>query len=243
MKNKATQQGAFSTARSRRWLLATCLSIATQASAFAQTPARSGASIAQQGIAPSVPACASCHGASGEGNTAAGFPRLAGLPSGYLQEQLADFAAGTRQQTVMSTIAKALPMDARESVAKYFASLPAPSGANGAQKPVQANPTGERLALIGNWKEGVPACVSCHGDAGSGVGEQFPALAGQPAAYLRAQLVAWKHGARSPGPLGLMSTIAGKLSDSEADAAADYFASLPAAAHASASPPAQGAAR
>ncbi len=40
-------------------------------------------------------ACVTCHGARGEGN---GFdaPRLAGLPAGYLQKQLEDYAAGLR---------------------------------------------------------------------------------------------------------------------------------------------------
>lgn len=234
-----------------RWLLAAFASIAAQGSAFAQAsapavaPALAGAAIAHQGIPPAVPACASCHGASGEGNASAGFPRLAGLPSRYLEEQLADFAAGTRQQAVMSAIAKALPANARASVAQYFASLPVPAEANAAPAPAQttvASTIGAQLALNGNWNEGVPACVSCHGDAGSGVGDRFPAIAGQPAAYLHAQLVAWKNGTRSTGPLGLMSTVARKLTDNEADAAAGYFAALPASASRVARP-AEGTAR
>ena len=40
-------------------------------------------------------ACVTCHGARGEGN---GFdaPRLAGLPAGYLQKQMEDYATGLR---------------------------------------------------------------------------------------------------------------------------------------------------
>jgi cytochrome c553 len=146
------------------------------------------------------------------------------LPADYLTEQLADFANGTRQQPAMAAIAKALPIDARVSVATYFASLPAPTTA--VQHP-STNPIGEELALHGNWNEDVPACVACHGDQGSGVGNRFPPLAGQPVTYLRAQLDAWKNGKRPPGPLGLMSDVARRLGDQEVDAVSTYFASLP----------------
>ena len=41
-------------------------------------------------------ACASCHGAKGEGKADLGFPALAGLPEAYILKQLRDFRAGTR---------------------------------------------------------------------------------------------------------------------------------------------------
>jgi cytochrome c553 len=206
----------------------------------AQTPA-SGEAIAHTGLPPSVPACMACHGAAGEGNAQSGFPRLAGLSAAYLASQLNDFASGARQQPVMAPIAKGMTPDARASVAAYFAALPAPAAASPqTQKP---DAIGEQLALHGNWKNGVPACVSCHGDQGSGVGDAFPAIAGQPAAYIKTQLAAWKAGTRAPGPLGLMSAIAKRLSDTEADAAATYFASLPATAQPAPETVKQGAAR
>ena len=187
-----------------------------------------GESIAHTGVPPSVPACIACHGAMGEGNAQSGFPRLAGLSSGYLATQLADFASGARQNAVMAPIAKAMQPDARTSVSEYFASLPAPSVSS---QPAQlADALGKEIALHGIWKNDVPACVACHGEQGSGVGDVFPALSGQPAAYIKAQLSAWKAGTRTAGPLGLMGDIARRLSDNEADAVAAYFASLPAAA-------------
>lgn len=185
-----------------------------------------GESIAHAGVPPSVPPCIACHGAMGEGNVQSGFPRLAGLSSGYLVTQLADFASGARQNPVMAPIAKAMQPDVRTSVSEYFASLPAPSASS---PPAQADALGKEIALHGNWKNDVPACVSCHGDQGSGVGAVFPALSGQPAVYIKAQLSAWKAGTRAAGPLGLMGDIARRLSDNEADAVAAYFASLPAA--------------
>ena len=76
----------------------------------------------------------------------------------------------------------------------------------------------------------MPACAQCHGPGGTGVGEDFPPLAGQPAAYLAEQLRAWQSGGRHPGPLGLMETIARKLSAADIQAVSDYYAGLAGAA-------------
>jgi cytochrome c553 len=59
------------------------------------------------------------------------------------------------------------------------------------------------------------------------VGPDFPALTGQSALYLSNQLTAWKTGTRPPGPMGLMTVVAKKLSDAEVSAVAEHFASLP----------------
>lgn len=67
-------------------------------------------------------------------------------------------------------------------------------------------------------------CTACHGSAGQGQPEAgYPRLAGQPAAYLLAQLEAFATGAR-PNPI--MESQAKALSRDEMKAAADYFASL-----------------
>ncbi|HJW54696.1 MAG TPA: c-type cytochrome [Burkholderiaceae bacterium] len=54
--------------------------------AYAQDKS-SGATIAAKGSAGAA-ACVSCHGVNGEGNAAAGFPRLAGLNATYIVSQL-----------------------------------------------------------------------------------------------------------------------------------------------------------
>ena len=69
---------------------------------------------------------------------------------------------------------------------------------------------------------------SCHGPQGIGVGTTFPRLAGQPKAYLAAQLVAFQKGSRANDPLHLMRNVASQLSTAQIDAVAAYFASLPA---------------
>lgn len=194
-----------------------------------------GASIAKNGLG-AAQACQTCHGAAGEGLAQAGFPRLASLGAPYLQRQLDAFANGTRVNAVMMPIAKALSVADREAVSAYYAALPAPTGpapappaAPAPSSAVSAPPAGigAILATRGRWTDKLPACEQCHGPGGRGVGPDFPALAGQSASYLANQLVAWKTGARPPGPMGLMAVVAKKLSDAEVSAVADHFASLP----------------
>jgi cytochrome c553 len=197
-----------------------------------------GAAIAETG-AEGVPACQTCHGPAGEGIAQSGFPRLAGLGAPYLQRQLAAFADGTRASGVMLPIAKALSVADRAAISAYYAALPAPaapaaSPPTAPYSPTAAAPTsasvGATLATRGRWADKLPACDQCHGPGGRGVGPDFPALAGQSATYLYDQLAAWKSGARPPGPLGLMAVVAKKLSEDEARAVAEHYASVPARA-------------
>lgn len=179
------------------------------------------ATLVRTGTADLAP-CASCHGAAGEGQAA--FPRLAGLDATYLARQLEDFAAGRRANALMAPIAKALAAADRQALAQYYARLPLPPASAAAGD----DPTGKRLALHGAWAKGVPACVQCHGPGGRGVGAAFPALAGQSAAYIGAQLKAFRDGMRTNDPQQLMRTPASKLTDDEIDAVARWFASQPA---------------
>lgn len=197
-----------------------------------------GAAIAKTG-AGAAPACQTCHGAAGEGIAQAGFPRLAGLGAPYMQRQLAAFADGTRVSAVMMPIARGLSVADRAEVSAYYASLPAPAAPAAALPTVSPSAPaavpasasiGATLATRGRWADNLPACEQCHGPGGRGVGPDFPPLAGQSATYLTNQLTAWKTGARPPGPLGLMAVVAKKLSEAEARAVADHYASLPAKA-------------
>jgi len=206
-----------------------------QPSAAQPGAAAGGQQIAAQGTAAGVPACASCHGARGEG--AAAFPRLAGTGQGYLREQLDAFADGSRQSAVMQPFAQKLSPQERAAVAAYYSALPPPFTA---QDPPTVAPgdRGAWLATRGRWRDQVPGCAQCHGPGGSGVGASFPPLAGLPAAYVLAQLQAFKDGTRPGGPLGLMEMVARKLGQADMEAVASYYAALGAApAQAAASAP------
>lgn len=192
-----------------------------------QAQASDGQRIYTQGAAnPAAMACSSCHGSNGLGMAAAGFPRLASLPAGYLVKQLKDFRTGARINPLMQPIAKALSDDELEAVAKSISAMPAPRYPR-IDRAQPARRAGEVLALRGAWARNVPECVTCHGPGGVGVGETFPPLAGQPAQYLGAQLKAWRQGTRKNDPNDLMGSIARALSDVEVEAVAEYFAGLP----------------
>lgn len=166
--------------------------------------------------------CASCHGAKGEGSGST--PALAGLSEGYIAKQLRDFGAGTRPNESMRYVASGLSEEEIAQVARYYANLPRAStpvvdlGGDAAR--------GAALNRFGDWKRNIPACASCHGQNGEGVGSQFPVLAGQQPEYIFNQLASWKGGYRHNSPQSLMDDIASRMSEHDMRAAAQYFGSL-----------------
>ena len=201
--------------------LLACISFAA-----GSAPAQSGEQIAKQGGAGGAPACVACHGATGQGQAAADFPRLAGLNAGYLVKQLESFDGPTRTSSLMTPVAKLLSAVDRQAVAGYYASLAA---ADEGPRPVAVASTlaaGEILAQRGDWDKGLPACAQCHGPNGLGVGAAFPQIAGQPAGYIANQLRAWQQGTRQNDPLGLMRGVSIKLTEADIGNVAAYYASL-----------------
>ncbi|WP_449371115.1 c-type cytochrome [Thiomonas sp.] len=176
---------------------------------------------------PEAASCIACHGADGMGNAAAGYPRLAGLPQQYLADQLHAFASGKRNNAIMSGMARPLSAAQITTLAAYYAKLK-PSSTKPAPMPTGAVAAeGERLALRGDWEKGIPACIRCHGPGAVGVGENFPGLVGQSAAYIEAQIKAWKDGSRSGDPLGMMHTVALRMTDAQTQAVAQWLAAQP----------------
>lgn len=192
--------------------------------AGAQAPALAqGQQIAAGGSSQGVPACVGCHGVKGEGN--ADFPRLAGAGQAYLQAQLDAFASGARKNPIMQPFAQKLSAQERVAVSAYYSQLAPPTVPQRTSAPRPSDPGGW-LATRGRWTDQLPACAQCHGTDGGGVGTQFPPLAGLSENYIAEQLKAWKTGVRPPGPLGLMPAVAGKLSDPDITAVAQYYAGL-----------------
>jgi cytochrome c553 len=81
-----------------------------------------------------VPACVACHGPTGQGNPAAGYPALRAQQSAYVVTQLQNYASGTRysgpnattatpNSTMMFTIAKRLTPAQMQAVASYVQGL------------------------------------------------------------------------------------------------------------------------
>ena len=167
--------------------------------------------------------CASCHGAAGEGN--ASTPRLSGQVSEYLLKQLVDFRSGARDNAHMAYVTKALDEGEMQALASYYAQVTLPSLV-GPRLDGDLE-RGRQIALQGDWKNNVPACVQCHGAGGEGVQPSFPVLAGQHPEYLFGQLAQWHAGARGNSPQKLMDRIVQRMTPEDMRAVADYLSTLP----------------
>lgn len=209
-----------------RWAAGLLLA-ATSLHATAQTtPAhlQAGALIAEHGNLQGAPACASCHGPQGQGQGI--YPPLAGQPAGYLQRQLQALASNQRKHPQMSGIAKALTAQEQADVAAFYASLKLPLQPVQGPLPTAKDGKGAWLAERGRWADGIPACSKCHGPGGAGVGQDFPAIAHLSEAYMNDQIKAWQQGSRDAGPLGLMGSVAQKLTPQDIADVAAYYRSL-----------------
>ncbi len=164
-------------------------------------------------------ACFTCHGLKGEGD-GKDSPRLASLDPGYLHRQIDDYANGRREHPAMRAIALRLSDRDRAKVSAFFAALPVP-----AAPATVSTAKGEALYRRGDPARGLAPCASCHGTGGEGDAAN-PPLAGQPAAYLETQLLAWRTGKRNNDPLGEMRDISRRLSSAEARAVSAYASGL-----------------
>lgn len=189
-----------------------------------KTAIEAGKRIAQQGSSSGAAACMSCHGAKGEG--AGAFPPLAGQHPGYLKRQLDHLASGTRQNPIMAPMAQALSDTKRTQVAAYYASLPLGIRPKQGPLPQARDGNGAWLAERGRWADGIAACSKCHGPGGVGVGQGFPAIGQLGASYMQDQIKAWQDGTRDAGPLGLMQSIAQKLTPQDVQDVAEYYQRL-----------------
>lgn len=219
---------------------------ASAAQASGTPSLQAGEQLATKGAA-SIVACASCHGAQGEGMAATGFPRIAGQSAYYLGKQLAAYANGARVNPVMEPIAKALNPQQIRDVSAYYATLGAsasaaagaamvPPGAAGApaargRAHGGAMPGSERARMldsVGDAARGVQACGNCHGPGGTGEPPIYPYLSGQHATYLTAAMAQWKTGGRQTDMSGQMPHIARQLADPDVAALSAYYGAMPA---------------
>lgn len=186
--------------------------------------------IIQSGNDKGALACIACHQQNGAGNSAAGFPQLAGMNADYFSKQIYDFQTLQRINPVMQPIAKGLSEAETKSLAAYFASLPSVpnpkmESANLTKNAQSKFDLGKLVAERGLWEKGIPACFACHGPAGRGVGANFPGISNQGKTYLIQQLQAWQKGNRKNDPNQLMLTVAKKLTAKEIEAVSEYLSS------------------
>ena len=171
--------------------------------------------------------CARCHGRDGAGRDNDAFPLIGGQSEAYLSDALLAYANGSRHSGMMQPAARRGTASDLAVVASHYASQRS-AATKQALDPALVT-AGERIARDGIPGEGVPACLTCHGAVPRLRNPSLPRLDGQHATYLLSQLLAWKNGGRGGGPYEhLMRAIAQRLSDDEAVAASQYFASQPA---------------
>ena len=175
--------------------------------------------------------CGACHGA--DGNSAVpSFPKLAGQGAPYLIKQMKDIKSGARPVPTMAGLLDSSSESDIADIAAYYASQTITSGV--------ANPdlvdAGQSVYRGGNTATGVAACSACHGASGKGMpAAGFPRLAGQHAAYIEAQLKAYRAAGRNDekgarrdndGDIRIMRDIAARMSDSEIKAVSSYVQGL-----------------
>lgn len=179
--------------------------------------------------------CTGCHGENGN-SAVPTFPKLAQQHASYLEKQLQAFKEGTRNDPMMSSIAKALNAEDILDIADYYASkkislnaeptLPPddsddetastakPQDPKAKMKELMAQ--GRNLYRNGDITHEVSACIACHGSNGEGnKPAAFPALQSQHADYLIKTLTDFKNGIRSTNPDNMMVMIAKKMTDEQ----------------------------
>lgn len=172
--------------------------------------------------------CGACHGADGN-SMIPSFPKLAGLGEKYLLEQMKHIRSGLRPVAQMAGQVDNLSDQQLADIAAFYSAKP-----RGVEK---ADPAlvelGEKVYRAGVAERNVAACIACHGARGNGNAPAgFPALGGQHAGYVSAQLKAYRKGYEDPtgrvtdGEIKIMRSNAFGLSDMEIEAVAAYVSGL-----------------
>ena len=166
--------------------------------------------------------CVACHGNEGVSTTPI-WPNLAGQHAEYVRKQLHDFKVNKRSNPQMSPMTTTLTDSDIEDLSAYYASLTAMAGEAAPENIVD----GETIYRAGIPKTGLVACSACHGPGGAGnAAAKYPALSGQHAEYTVASLKAFKAEERANDDKNIMRIIAGKMTNQEIDAVANYIQGL-----------------
>ena len=186
--------------------------------------------------------CAACHAA--DGNSFNGeWPKLAGQHASYISMQLnffrchatkgADCPLTSRRYSnpnaippngnLMIAQAASLSDEDIAGLADYFSQQTLKPGVADAK----LAEVGRKLYQGGNKANATAACTACHGPNGRGnAAAKFPAIGGQHATYVAAQLRAFRDGSRRGDLNQMMRNIAATLTDAELAAVAQYVQGL-----------------
>lgn len=164
--------------------------------------------------------CVGCHGVDGNSPIPT-VPKIAGQQKVYLLNELKFYKEEKRHSDVMTAMVASLNDDELAGLAAYYsAQTPSPGEVT---KP-NLLALGKRVYLEGNTKSGVPSCDGCHEENGEG-SKKFPRVAGQHVPYVLEELGRYATNKRNSGSK-VMRTVAERLTKEEAEAVAEYMASL-----------------
>lgn len=157
--------------------------------------------------------CTMCHGIRGVSE--ANSPNLAGQNESAIYKQLRDYQSGHRLSAIMQPMVLGLSDRDMRDLAAYYAYLPHE------REPGADRHAAPRLVSNGAPMRNIGACASCHG----GYAQQAatPILDGEPEAYIRDQLYAFRNGTRANDLNQQMRNVARQLTDAEIAELASYY--------------------
>jgi len=178
--------------------------------------------------------CASCHGTKGVAPTQ-NWPHLAGQKAAYTAKMLLDYQSGLRREgkraELMYDIAVMMSPQQIADVSAFYARQAAPQD-DGTPRPSPQKAVTDfdaaQLVRKGDPARLLTPCASCHGVVGQGGNREASALAGQNPLYFVRTLLDYQSGLRANDSAKGMSTFAKKLTRTEIEALATYYADLPA---------------
>lgn len=174
--------------------------------------------------------CASCHGDNGQAPTL-NWPHLAGQRAAYTAKMLLDYQSRLRLENkgaqLMHDVAVMMTPQQIADVSAFYSSLPAPRD-DGTPRPAVKNDglSAEQLVRKGDPARLITPCASCHGVKGQGGKLEASALAGQNPQYLTRTLLDYQSGQRANDAAKGMRAFAKRLTRSEIEALARYYADL-----------------
>ncbi|MEM7248174.1 MAG: c-type cytochrome [Acidobacteriota bacterium] len=157
--------------------------------------AASGAESADGPSPETLAACATCHGASGEGDRTKAAPSLAGMPAWYLDKQAEAFIHGRRKALKdegghgeeMVRLLKTMDRAELAKVARHYASL----------EPIPIESEQGDAQRGGLLYRGRGACINCHLQSGWGAQRSgAPPITILPDWYFIQQMRAFRQGER-----------------------------------------------
>ncbi|HVA54742.1 MAG TPA: c-type cytochrome [Gammaproteobacteria bacterium] len=180
--------------------------------------------VSSQKVPAKAQVCAGCHGPQGLGGGI--YPRIAGQPTDYLQQQLRLFHSGARVNDFMQPVAKGLSDKDITELADYFSSIKASYEPSTRPISVAELAHGRELVTVGDWRDGAPACMRCHGPDLTGVAPGIPALVGQSPEYMLSRLQMFRDVNGGSLPLMVMSHASKGMSDADLQAVTGYIAHM-----------------